>query len=255
MARRRKDGLLDEISSLPWPAGLVLGLVSFVFTQRLGGAFALLAWIFLAGCWAAAFVSFVNGQKRKTLLDTQSSIESIRNISWREFEMLVGEAFRRQGYYVEENGLGGRDGGIDLIIHKGGRTELVQCKQWQTRQVSAPKVREMWGLLAHHNADAVKIVCIGEFTRDAAAFANGKAIELINGKRLLELVQRGQAPGGVESPIQTSRMESALPAPAPPELVTCPTCNSDMVQRKNRHTGVDFWGCSNFPRCKGTRPA
>ena len=45
----------------------------------------------------------------------------------------------------------------------------------------------MWGLMAHHQADGVKIVCVGEFTRDAEAFANGKAIELINGEALLML--------------------------------------------------------------------
>ena len=50
-------------------------------------------------------------------------------MSWREFEMLVGEAFRRRGCFVEETGLGGKDGGIDLVVSKGGRKELVQCKQ------------------------------------------------------------------------------------------------------------------------------
>jgi restriction system protein len=233
----------------------VLGLIAFVFVQKIGGAFAPLAWVFLAGCWAAAFVSFTRAHKRKALLDTQSGIESVKNISWREFEMLVGEAFRRQGYYVEENGLGGKDGGIDLIIHKGGRTELVQCKQWRNRQVSAPKVREMWGLLAHHNADAVKIVCIGEFTRDAAAFAEGKAIELINGNRLLEMVRDVQTRTANESAIRAVRVEPVLSVEVANAQVTCPTCDAKMVLRKNRSTGAGFWGCVNFPQCKGTRPS
>lgn len=30
--------------------------------------------------------------------------------------MQVSESFRRQGYEVVENGLGGKDGGIDLIV-------------------------------------------------------------------------------------------------------------------------------------------
>jgi restriction system protein len=233
----------------------VLGLIAFVFVRKIGGAFALLAWAFLAGCWAAALVSFVRAHKRKALLDTQSGIESVKDISWREFEMLVGEAFRRQGYYVEENGLGGKDGGIDLLIHKGGRTELVQCKQWRNRQVSAPKVREMWGLLAHHNADAVKIVCIGEFTRDAAAFAEGKAIELINGRRLVELVHDVQAPAADRIATRPPRAEPVLSAQESNPQLTCPTCDASMVLRKNRNTGTNFWGCASYPRCKGTRPA
>ena len=168
-------------------------------------------------------------------------------MGWREFEMLVGEAFRRQGYMVEETGLGGADGGIDLILRKQGRTELVQCKQWRSRQVRPAVVREMWGLVHHHRADGVKIVCVGEFTRDAAAFARDKSIELINGERLLAMVREVQA-----SP--------ALPASHPPERAgtepapTCPSCSASMVRRNNRRTRQAFWGCTDYPRCKGTRP-
>lgn len=33
----------------------------------------------------------------------------------------------------------------------------------------------------------------------------------------------------------------------------CPDCNSLMTQRTNRRTGMDFWGCSTYPECNGTR--
>lgn len=36
-----------------------------------------------------------------------------------------------------------------------------------------------------------------------------------------------------------------------PENVTCPTCGGPMVSRTSQH-GV-FWGCKDYPRCKGTR--
>lgn len=93
-------------------------------------------------------------------------------MSWRQFEQLAGEAFRRQGYAVEETGLGGADGGIDLKLRKDGKTTLVQCKQWQNRQVGVTVVREMYGLLMHHNAAAVKIVALGNYTPDAWNFAS-----------------------------------------------------------------------------------
>jgi hypothetical protein len=35
--------------------------------------------------------------------------------------------------------------------------------------------------------------------------------------------------------------------------VNCPRCGSGMVVRHNRATGEDFWGCSRFPSCRGTR--
>ena len=245
MARRK--GLLDELAELPWPVPAVLGVVAFFYVRHVGGFLASLAFAVLVACEGAALVSFLNVRKRRALLEQQTGLDSLVAMSWREFEMLVGEAFRRQGYVVEETGLGGADGGIDLILHRQGRTELVQCKQWRTRQVRPAVVREMWGLVDHHRADAVKIVCVGEFTRDAAAFAQGKAIELINGERLLAMVQDVQASPSVPK-VPASPPVDAEPPPA------CPQCSVPMVRRSNRRTGQPFWGCTEYPRCKGTRP-
>ena len=36
----------------------------------------------------------------------------------------------------------------------------------------------------------------------------------------------------------------------------CPSCNRSMVKRKARraaHARSEFWGCPNFPECRGTR--
>ena len=113
-------------------------------------------------------------------------------MNWRQFEILVGEAFRRQGYRVEETGRDGADGGIDLILRRDGATTLVQCKQWHSRPVSVMVVREMFGLLMHHGAAAVKIVALGDYTPDARRFAHGKPIELIHGDALLAMVREAQ---------------------------------------------------------------
>ena len=36
-----------------------------------------------------------------------------------------------------------------------------------------------------------------------------------------------------------------------PENVKCPDCGGEMVSRKSSY-GV-FWGCKDYPKCKGTR--
>jgi restriction system protein len=268
MARRRKSGL-DFIASLPWPVGIGLGLLAYLGLrygvglyfkyaggallqsagdQALGGIFSPLAWLALVLCWIGAAISFFGSRQRRRLLEVQSGLDSIAAIPWRQFEMLVGEAFRRQGYSVQETGLGGADGGIDLILRKGGRTELVQCKQWQTRQVNVSVVREMWGLVTHHSASGAKIVCSGSFTPDAAKFAAGKPIELVTGETLLALIKSGQAGGQSESmtadSIQPARIESR----------GCPSCGGSMVVRAARKTGEQFWGCESYPRCRRTLP-
>jgi ssDNA-binding Zn-finger/Zn-ribbon topoisomerase 1 len=35
---------------------------------------------------------------------------------------------------------------------------------------------------------------------------------------------------------------------------TCPKCDGDMVKRvskKGKNAGNEFWGCQNFPKCRG----
>lgn len=189
-----------------------------------------------------ALLSYVASRKRKQLLDAQTGLDSLRAMNWREFEMLVGEAFRRRGYGVEETGLGGADGGIDLVLRKDGRRELIQCKQWRNLKVNVSVVREMWGLAAHHGVDAVKIVSVGEFTHEAVAFARGKPIDLINGSRLIELVREVRAVSGLQ-PDQPAIAGTSI----------CPVCSAEMMVRRNRTTGQSFWGCSKYPLCRGTR--
>lgn len=261
--------------ALPWPLGIVAGIAGFLlmrygmlwwlshhggvlaqgFTQQRGSAFAPLAWMLLAICWLAALISYLRARHNRRFLDTRTSLESLAAGGWRQFEQLVGEAFRCQGYTVEQTGLGGPDGGIDLILRRDRQRTLVQCKQWKRQQVGVSVVREMAGLLAHHQADAVKIVCIGRYTRDAERFAQGKPIELIDGERLLEMIRTVQREGGV-SPSSQGRIEpvagSALVTPTSDVAPACPRCGSALVQRTNRRTGQSFLGCSQFPRCRGT---
>jgi restriction system protein len=229
MGKRNKSGI-DIVASMQWPAGIALGLIAYIairhgigwylgmtsnpYTSGLGklaasGTYAPLGWILLIGCWIAALFSFTGRRRRRKLLDSQTGIDSLRQMSWRQFEQLASEAFRRQGYAIEETGLGGADGGVDLVLRKNERTTLVQCKQWQNRQVGVKVVREMYGLLMHHQAAAVKIVALGNYTNDARRFAQGKPIELIHGGNLISTVRslqtrRTQSTGPMDSPLTLS---------------------------------------------------
>jgi ssDNA-binding Zn-finger/Zn-ribbon topoisomerase 1 len=37
------------------------------------------------------------------------------------------------------------------------------------------------------------------------------------------------------------------------EDVKCPECGGPMVSRANHESGQRFWGCREYPKCKGTR--
>jgi restriction system protein len=276
MARRKESGL-EVLISLPWPVCIVLGLLAYigfrygigwylssssspvligVGTQAATGTYASLGWVALGICWAGALISYFRQRSRRRLLDTQTGLDSLRAMSWREFEMLAGEAFRRRGYAIQETGLGGADGGIDLILRKDGKTTLVQCKQWKTQRVDVKVVREMFGLLAHHGAAAVKIVAVGDYTGDAQRFAQGKPIELIHGEALLAMVREGQtSPPTKTATTETTAIVMTHPDSTPSTNPVCPRCGADMVKRSNRQTKDDFWGCAKYPACRGTREA
>jgi restriction system protein len=272
---------MDLLVSLPWWAGVAVGLVGFAVIRwgvgawfaasggqlgkaigaQLGaGALGPLAWMFLGLCCLAALFSKIRSRQRARLLDSQQSIEAIRSMSWQAFERLVGEAYRRQGYAVTETGQGGADGGVDLLLRRDGRTTLVQCKHWRSQRVGVSVVREMYGLLAHHGADAVKIVCTGVFTSECEAFVRGKPMELVDGPAVLALVQSVQGPLS-RAALAPSAKPIRVEPPAGPATVAadvaraCPKCSQPMVQRTNRTNGDRFWGCSGYPKCRGTAPA
>jgi restriction system protein len=290
---RKGDGVFENLTRSPWPVGLVFGVIAFAGIRygipayfehsaspilakvgpSLGPAITPLAWIVLAASWLASLLSFIGARRRRRLLDVQRDLDSIAALGWKHFELLVAEAYRRRGYRVEETGQGGADGGIDLILHRSGETVLVQCKQWRTRRVPVNVVREMHGLMHHHGAHAVKLICVGAYTPDAVAFAQGKPIELVTGEALLALVRSGQGAASADKPrapkvanarpergsrVDSSPQSAAAPAEATagtfqPTEVECPRCAAPMVKRKNRKNGEEFWGCSKFPGCRGVQ--
>lgn len=191
---------------------------------------------------------FVIRLKARATLDKQTGLDSIRALPWKEFENLLGEAYRRQGYRVEETLGCGPDGGVDLTLRRDGEVVLVQCKRWKDKRVPVQTVRELFGVLHDRGASAAKLVATTRFTSEAMAFAKGKPIELVDQDSLLELIRGVQNSGRIAcAPV--SDIGDAPPA--------CPTCGSEMVMRtakRGPNSGGSFWGCTRFSAgCRGTR--
>jgi restriction system protein len=197
-----------------------------------------------------ALASALGQAKRKRLLrDAAAATEpnAAKALSWRDFEMLVGEAFRQQGYEVSETAEGA-DGGVDLELRKGGELHLVQCKQWRSYKVGVAVVRELYGVMAARGAAGGFVVSSGNYTKDAEEFARGRNIELINGKRLDRLIQSASD--------RRSPVKATLEPQETSSVPRCPSCGEPMVQRtahRGQNAGRPFWGCSRFPACRGIR--
>lgn len=196
---------------------------------------------------AGAFFSRVKAKQRATIFDTQSSLQTIRNLSWQEFELLIGEAYRRQGYKVLERGGSAPDGGVDLVLTKEGHKAIVQCKHWAAYTVRVSMIREAFGVMISEAADECIFVTSGRFTKDARRFAMGKPIQLIDRDQLAALLKD----------INPSFLSSNLPQTSSDlEVPLCPDCGSAMVKRmarRGRRAGHSFWGCTRYPECFGTR--
>lgn len=285
MARRRKDNglnvFVELLALLPWWLCLVLGVAGyFVFdhlsaplktaaipagsdpfkmlhTVMVGsvmlGVSLVLKFLAPAVCAVAAIASFLARSKRRRLLveaQDMAAVSPASGMTWREFEMLVGEAYRRQGYSVYETSPG-PDGGVDLVMTKGGEKYLVQCKHWRAFKVGVPVVRELYGAMAARGAAGAMVVTSGTFTGEAKAFAQGRNITLVDGRALNKLIQSAR------EPLPQGRGVEPVPVAEPPMVLApvCPKCGAGMAKRQAKrgaNAGQYFWGCTNYPGCRGT---
>lgn len=193
--------------------------------------------------WGAAEASkFFSGRRLNRVQDTAD----LSHLDWREFEKLLCEVFRRQGYAVEHSGRAAADGGIDIRLMRSQQLSLVQCKHWKAWQVGVKVVRELRGVVASERAQWGIVVTSGTFTNDAIEFAQKNNIQLIDGAKL------GQLIGSVQADREDAVFE-------PAEIVTqhrCYLCGGSMVRRtakKGPNAGSQFLGCERFPKCRATR--
>jgi restriction system protein len=261
---RKKDSLVEMLILLPWWVSVAFAVIAWVALKVVAPAIAaqdvaLRPFASIASGVApvvgslllvSAALSAVRGLGTRRALESQSGLDSLREIPWKQFEDLVAEAYRRKGCAVEENLGKGPDGGIDLILRKGGRKTLVQCKRWKGKTVGAPVVRELYGLMNAECADEGKLVATSSFSPDARNFAAGKAIELVDGNALLALVGEVQTSGCIAEAVSSRSPDASEKS--------CPACGRQMVLRTARrgtNAGGQFWGCSGYPDCTRTLPA
>ena len=258
---RTKDNILNDLVEMPWQVSVGLAAIVYVglrfilpfFSLEDNSAFGFVTMsLTLYAPYIALFllipapISALNAANKRKRLESQKDIKSIRELSWKEFEELVAEAYRRKGYSVTENPDFGPDGGVDIRLTKNGQLHLVQCKQWKSNKVGVAIIREMFGVMTAQNAASVIVVTSGIFTQEARNFALGKPIDLVDGGQLVSMIHDVQVSGNI------SEVEPKL---TPEAIQYCPRCGAKLVKRiakKGKNAGKQFWGCSKFPSCRFT---
>lgn len=308
MASRRKTSTLDDLFNIamkmPFWANLVIAGGSFAFLRYYGGTelptmsvtpgselgpaiaqqilrlFAFIGQyvippVFLLGGILGWIQRKVRARRFSRIGSAKEPGAAIRNLTWEQFENMVGEAFRKQGFTVQETDKG-PDGGVDLVLRKGREVFLVQCKQWRASKVGVQIVRELYGVMSARGATGGFVVTSGAYTSDAWKFAKGTNLQLIDGVRLTQWFKKPDL-GRETLPAEDSLEEvnraivtqvapaagDGLKESSPPSYFnnspSCPRCGGGMTARYPRATngGIAnsvFLGCLNFPSCRGTRP-
>jgi restriction system protein len=277
MGKRKSGGevFLELVAKLPWWVCIVLAILSYVILHAIASSplppiqsgaknipvFGLmLRGVSSAGQYilpilftVGALVSFVHQRRGQELLVSAEDASAIADMSWQDFELFISEVFKRQGFRVLHTGSDGPDGGVDLVLLKGTEKHLVQCKHWRASKVGVTTVRELYGVMTAQRATGGYVVTSGQFTEDAREFAAGRHLFLVDGPILKRWIR--------DIPKKTTRSEPRHPLQSAtstgPKSENCPQCGAEMVLRtakQGANAGQRFWGCSTFPKCKGTKP-
>ena len=140
------------------------------------------------------FAAVTERARRRHLVDWTTDL---RLLDAEEFEWLVGEAFRREGWKVTETGhQDSADGNIDLDLKRKGERKIVQCKRWTSWQIGVDEIRSFGGTLLreHLPGSAGMFVTLSEFNEHARAEAHKIHIELVDGRDLYARVEKVRRP-------------------------------------------------------------
>lgn len=166
-------------------------------------------------------------------------------IEWRRFEALC-EALYAQAGFTTRSQPHGADGGVDIWLQSkhSDVPRIVQCKHWQSKPVGVKEMREFFGVMASHQLKGGTYVTSSTFTVDAMAFAKANGIHAQDGAALLKVIAQ-----------RTPEQQAALLAVAHEGEYwrpTCASCGTKMVEKTSAKKDGAFWGCANYPGCRGT---
>jgi restriction system protein len=168
----------------------------------------------------------MEARDRRHLLEWTSNL---RLLTAEEFEWLVGELFRREGWKVQETGRqDGPYGNIDLELTHGASRMIVQCKRWQSWLVGVDDIRGFAGTLLREGVRGSSgfFVTLSDFSQQARTEAEMTGITLIDGGDLHSRVERARRPE------------------------PCPICQAAMILSRSSR---GWWFRCNAVGCQGKR--
>jgi hypothetical protein len=181
----------------------------------------------LAGLTIVAWLTVrIEAGHRRHLVEWTTNL---RLLDAAEFEWLVGEVFRREGWKVRETGRQyAPDGNIDLELSRRDRRVVVQCKRWTAKAVGVDDIRAFAGTLLRKGlvGPGGIFVTLSNFTPQALSEAKDTGLTLVDGRELF------------------TRIENAR------RIEPCPECHRPMKLDRSQH---GWWFRCVGEDCRGKR--
>jgi len=116
----------------------------------------------------------------------------LNQLGWAEFERLLALYFRDNGYVVHEVGVGGKDGGVDLvIIDRRGEKTAVQAKCYSDRNnVGTSVIRELSTAKRNHDCILSLLITASDLTAEARKEADKFRVDYWHGALLEDKLSR-----------------------------------------------------------------
>lgn len=279
MSKRKKNKLIEQIcslgSSLTMMATIYLVFKYHQHWQIVLGGIAL----FLVCLVVAVF--FITRLIRKSRIENAMNTQKYDSMTGEQFEEFCANILRGNGYQDVEVTPTSGDHGIDILAKKDGVKYAIQCKRY-SKPVGNKAIQEAYSGKTIYNADVAVVMTNSDFTSQAIHDAT-KLNVLLWGRDKIESLQKtrfsydsveeikklkGMTNNSDSSSQREVKQETettddvdsvswirALKNGGKEELI-CPECGGKLVLRtakRGANIGSQFYGCSNYPKCKFTR--
>ncbi|GBG09531.1 hypothetical protein PAT3040_04181 [Paenibacillus agaridevorans] len=106
----------------------------------------------------------------------------------------------------------------------------------------------------HYGATSAWVVSNRDYTEQAYTLAKSNGVRLVNREQLIEMILAVNPAQSVSKPVSAvDKKPPVVPVAATieePDDLECPKCGYLLVKRKGKRG--EFYGCSNFPKCRHT---
>ncbi|MFA1820026.1 restriction endonuclease [Virgibacillus oceani] len=138
--------------------------------------------------YAAQQRKLEEAERRKLEIKRQGNLDNLKKMNPRKFEHYISELFKQLKYDAHVTNPTG-DGGKDIFVYKENFFGLVECKRLIKLKAIRPQIQKFHSAIIDCKADKGYFITTGEFTAQASSYILDKSIELIDGHRLIRLIE------------------------------------------------------------------